>query len=201
MQTVLEKRSKATSSSSTEKRSEKGVNTPPLMDLFEEQLKDVLWAEKALIKAFPKIIALAASDDLIVALMNHQEETHEQITRLAKVFRTIDKKPATRKCEAMEGLIAEASDMMKECEKGPECDAGIIAAVQKIDHCEIASYGTLRKFAETLGISDAEALLLKSLKEEKEADRKLTAVAAEYGVNMDIASSTNVETNNKKALL
>jgi ferritin-like metal-binding protein YciE len=114
------------------------------------------------------------------------EETKEQVNRLEKVFKTIDKKPSTVKCDAMDGLIDEASDMMEDCEKGPKCDAGIIAAAQKIEHYEIATYGTLREFAETLGLKDAEKLLLETLKEEKAADQTLTKVAVKV-VNMDAA--------------
>lgn len=164
-----------------------GVHTSQLMDLFEKQLKDILWAEKALIKAIPKMISLATSVDLIVVLSDHLQETHGQITRLTTVFREIDKKPSTKKCDAMEGLIAEAIEMMEDCDKGPRCDAGIIAAAQKIEHYEIATYGTLREFAVSLGLRDAELLFLETLKEEKDADRKLTQVAVR-GVNMEAVS-------------
>lgn len=174
-------------SKSKSKAINKGKQSSQLMELFEEQLKDILWAEKALVKAIPKMITLSSSQDLALALTDHLKETHEQITRLAKVFRTIDKKPSTVKCDAMEGLIAEASDMMKDCEKGPGCDAGIITAAHKIEHYEIATYGTLREFAEELGLREAEKLLLETLNEEKAADQKLTAVAAK-GVNMKAAS-------------
>lgn len=175
-------------SKSNGKANNKGAQTSHLMELFEDQLKDILWAEKALTKALPKMIALATSEDLILALTEHLNQTFEQITRLAKVFKTIDKKPTTTKCDAMEMLIAEATEMMEDCEKGPKCDAGIIATAQKIEHYEIASYGTLRKFAETLGLKDAERLLMVTLKEEKEADQKLTHVAVVQGVNEEAAS-------------
>jgi ferritin-like metal-binding protein YciE len=158
-----------------------------LMELFEEQLKDILWAEKALTKAIPKMITLATSDDLIEALSVNLAQTHEQVTRLAEVFATINKKPSTVKCDAMEGLIEEVSKMMDDCEQGPKCDANIIASAQKIEHYEIATYGTLREFAETLGLADAEMLLMETLLEEKAADQKLTEVALN-GVNMDAAS-------------
>lgn len=164
-----------------------GEDQSQLMVLFEEQLKDILWAEKALIKAMPKMISLATSEDLIVALSDHLQQTIEQVTRLAKVFGTMDKKPSTKKCDAMEGLIEEASEIMEDCEKGPRCDAGIIAAAQKIEHYEIASYGTLREFAETLGLREAEKLLMETLQEEKEADQILTDVAIN-SVNMEAAS-------------
>lgn len=176
-------------SKSNGKSSKNGAHNSHLMELFEDQLKDILWAEKALTKAIPKMVTLATSEDLITALTDHLQQTHEQVTRLADVFKSIDKKPTTVKCDAMEGLIEEATEIMEECEKGPKCDAGIIAAAQKIEHYEIATYGTLRKFAETLGLRDAEKLLKKTLKEEKEADQKLTDVAVEHGVNMEAASA------------
>ncbi|HAC15409.1 MAG TPA: hypothetical protein DCE78_05620 [Bacteroidetes bacterium] len=187
----MQTRAKLLSKDPTKPRGEgarKGEHTSHLMELFEEQLKDILWAEKALIKAIPKMISMATSEDLILALTDHLKETHEHISRLAKVFKTIDKKPTTVKCDAMEGLIAEASEMMEDCEKGPKCDAGIIAAAQKIEHYEIATYGTLREFADTLGLIEAESLLMESLNEEKAADLKLTEVALE-GVNMEAAAT------------
>jgi ferritin-like metal-binding protein YciE len=166
----------------------KGESASHLMELFEDQLKDILWAEKALVKAIPKMITLSTSDDLTLALTDHLDETHEQISRLAKVFKTIDKKPSTVKCDAMEGLIEEATELMEDCEKGPKCDAAIIAAAQKIEHYEIATYGTLRQFAETLGLTEAESLLMETLEEEKAADLKLTEVARQ-GINMEAASA------------
>lgn len=164
-----------------------GVHSSQLMELFEEQLKDILWAEKALVKSIPKMISLATSEDLIVELTEHLSQTRDHITRLARVFATINKKPATIKCDAMEGLIQEVSEIMEHCEKGPSCDAGIIATAQKIEHYEIATYGTLRKFAETLGLGEAEMLFMETLKEEKEADKKLTEIAVS-GVNVDAAA-------------
>ncbi len=154
-----------------------GMESSQLMKLFEDSLKDIYWAEKALTKAIPKMIKNATSEDLIEALENHLEETHEQITRCEDVFKSIDKKAAAKKCEAMAGLIKEGEEIIQECEKGAMCDAGIIAAGQKVEHYEIASYGTLRQFAETLGLDEAVELLEATLEEEKAADKKLTEVA------------------------
>ncbi len=165
---------------------DKDMSSSELMELFEDQLKDILWAEKALLKAMPKMITAATSVDLLALLKNHLEQTKEQTDRLGEVFKTMDKKPSTKKCDAMEGLIAEAKDIIQDCGKGTKCDAGIIAAAQKIEHYEIATYGTLREFAETLGLKEAEKLLLETLEEEKEADQKLTEVAVSV-VNMDAA--------------
>ncbi|MCC5942142.1 MAG: ferritin-like domain-containing protein [Balneolaceae bacterium] len=164
----------------------KEMQSSQLMELFEDQLKDILWAENALVKAIPKMISAAESDDLINSLSKHLKETELQVTRLVKVFEAMGKKPSTIKCEAMEGLIAEAIELMEDCEKGSKCDAAIISAAQKIEHYEIATYGTLREFAETLGLRDAEMLLLEILDEEKAADQILTDIAVDV-VNMDAA--------------
>ncbi len=180
------KKTKKSNSKINGKAIDKDMHSSQLMELFEEQLKDILWAEKALIKAIPNMISVASSKDLIKALKDHQKETNEHVNKLNKVFKMIGKEPKAVKCDAMEGLIAEASEIMEDCEKGPKCDAGIIAAAQKIEHYEIATYGTLREFAETLGFRDAEESLMEILNEEKEADQKLTDIAVQV-VNMDAA--------------
>lgn len=148
-----------------------------LMKLFEDQLKDIFWAEKALTKAIPLMIKNATSIELIEALITHLEETNDQVERLAQVFRIIDKKPVAKKCQAMEGLIKEAGEIIETCMPGAMRDAGIISAAQKIEHYEIATYGTLNQFAETLGLSEAAELLHLSLNQEKAADQKLSEVA------------------------
>jgi ferritin-like metal-binding protein YciE len=161
-----------------------GMQSSQLMKLFEDSLKDIYWAEKALTKAIPKMIKNATSEELVEALENHLEETKGQVTRVEQVFEILGKKAAAKKCDAMEGLIKEAGGIMEECEPGAMRDAGIIAAGQKVEHYEIASYGTLRQYAETLGFADAAELLEQTLEEEKAADVKLTEVAV---------SSVNVE--------
>lgn len=148
-----------------------------LFELFENELKDIYWAEKALVKAIPKMVKRSSSQDLVTALENHLSETEEQVKRLEKVFSIINRDPRARKCEGMNGLIKEGDIIMRECEEGPMRDAGIIAAAQKIEHYEIASYGTLRTFAQTLGLNEASDLLQESLDEEKAADQKLTELA------------------------
>lgn len=148
-----------------------------LTELFEDGLKDIYWAEKALTKALPTMAKNASSPKLVEALNKHLEETHEQIKRLEKVFELIDKKAVAKKCDAMEGLIEEGNGILEETEVGVVRDAGIIAACQKIEHYEIATYGTLRQFAETLDLTEVTSLLEETLKEEKAADKKLTVVA------------------------
>lgn len=159
-----------------------------LTELFASSLKDIYWAEKALTKAIALMAKNAASADLIELLNSHLTETEEQITRLEKVFEVIGKKATAKKCEAMEGLIEEGKTIMEETEIGVVRDAGIIAAAQKIEHYEIATYGTLRQFAETLGLTEAVSLLEQTLEEEKNADQKLTKVAVD-AVNIEAAEA------------
>ena len=162
------------------------MQSSQLMKLFEDSLKDIYWAEKALTKALPKMIKNASSPELIEALENHLSETEQQIGRVEQVFELLEKKATAKKCEAMEGLIKEGEGIMEECEEGAMMDAGIIGAGQKIEHYEIAAYGTLRTFAETLGLEEAGSLLDETLQEEKAADEKLTEVAVAT-VNLEAA--------------
>ena len=173
------------------KEKSKGMQSSQLMSLFETELKDIFWAEKALTEAIPKMIEKATSEELVAALEGHLEETKEQITRLEQVFKSINMKPVAKKCEAMAGLMKEAEAIMEECEPGAMCDAGIIAGAQKIEHYEIASYGTLRQFAETLQLTEAAKLLEQTLDEEKRSDEKLTEVAVS-AVNVEAAEQEEV---------
>jgi ferritin-like metal-binding protein YciE len=155
-----------------------------LRELFVDSLKDIYWAEKALTKALPKMAKNATSENLITAINDHLAVTKEQVARLEEVFSLVGEKAAAKKCDAMEGLIKEGESIMEETEVGPVRDAGIIAASQKIEHYEIATYGTLAAFAQTLGEDDAVLLLEKTLAEEKEADSLLTE-AAYNTINFD----------------
>lgn len=157
-----------------------------LRELFVDELKDIYWAEKALTKAIPMMIENATSSDLVKALKNHLEETKNQVTRLESVFESIGEEPEAKKCEAMAGLTKEAEEIMESTQKGVVRDAGIISAAQKVEHYEIATYGTLRTFAQTLGEDEAMSLLQESLNEEKGADVKLTVIA-EGHVNVEAA--------------
>ncbi|MDR6969308.1 ferritin-like metal-binding protein YciE [Flavobacterium arsenatis] len=148
-----------------------------LRSLFEDSLKDIYWTEKALTKALPKMAKNATSPELKTALEDHLAETEEHIARLEKVFQSIGKKAVAKKCDAMEGLIKEGEGILEETEKGVVRDAGIIAAAQKVEHYEIATYGTLYAFANTLGESEAAELLASTLEEEKNADVALTEIA------------------------
>lgn len=180
----------STSKTSASKTTSKGTVKPKasaaegLRDLFVDSLKDIYWAEKALTKALPKMAKNATSENLIAAINDHLAITQEQVTRLEKVFSLVGEKAVAKKCEAMEGLIKEGESIMEDTEVGAVRDAGIIAASQKIEHYEIATYGTLAAFATTLGEDDAVLLLEKTLAEEKEADTLLTE-AAYNTINFD----------------
>ncbi|HSM64048.1 MAG TPA: ferritin-like domain-containing protein [Gillisia sp.] len=171
---------------SQEKSRKASMQSSQLMQLFEDELQDIYWAEKALTKAIPKLIKNATSNKLINALTSHLSETENQVTRVEQIFESIDKKAIAKKCDAMEGLIKEAVEIMESCETGSMCDAGIISAAQKIEHYEIATYGTLRQFAVTLGLTEAESLLEATLNEEKESDVKLSEVATD-AINIEAA--------------
>ncbi len=147
-----------------------------LHEFFVDCLKDIYWAEKALVKALPKMIKNATNPELADAITNHLEETKQQVTRLEDVFNSVGAKVAAKKCDAMEGLLKEAEGIMQETDKGAMRDAGIIAAGQKVEHYEIATYGTLATFAGMLGFDEAQQLLEQTLEEEKAADEKLTEV-------------------------
>jgi len=159
------------------------VEESALNELFLDELKDIYWAEKHLAKALPKMAKAATSDELRNAIETHIAETENQITRLESAFASIDEKAVAVKCEAMAGLLKEGEEIISETEKGTFTrDAGIISAAQKIEHYEIASYGTLRTLALTLGYTDAAELLEATLAEEKNCDSLLTQIA-EGGIN------------------
>ena len=162
---------------SKEKSTKGSVQSSQLLELFEDELKDIYWAEKAITKAIPKMVKKATSPELKEALESHLEQTREQIGRVEQVFELLGKKATAKKCEAMAGLIEEGAEIIEDTEEGAMRDAGIISAGQKIEHYEIASYGTLRQFAETLGLTEAATLLETTLEEEKAADQILSEVA------------------------
>jgi ferritin-like metal-binding protein YciE len=163
-----------------------------LRDLFEDELKDIYWAEKALTKAIPKMIKNATSQELIDALEQHLEVTKGQVGRCEQVFELLGKPARAKKCEAMEGLTKEAEEIMSSTEEGVVRDAGIISAAQKVEHYEIASYGTLCAFAKTLGEDEIAGILEQTLNEEKQADETLTTVA-ESSINLEAANEDEEE--------
>lgn len=171
------KSSTASKTMSNGKMKPKSSAADGLRALYIDSLKDIYWAEKALLKALPKMAKNASTDKLRMSIEEHTTVTEEQVSRLEKVFELAGKKATAKKCEAMDGLIKEGQDIMESTEPGPVRDAGIIAASQKIEHYEIATYGTLRAFANTLGETEAVKLLEQTLNEEKDADKTLTEAA------------------------
>lgn len=184
------KRSAAKGNDSSKTTSARGVvkakktAAEGLRDLFVDSLKDIYWAEKALTKALPKMAKNASTPNLVTALNDHLAVTESQVARLEDVFESLGEKAVAKKCEAMEGLIKEGESILEDTEIGAVRDAGIIAASQKIEHYEIASYGTLVAFAKTLGEDEVAAMLEETLAEEKEANVTLTE-AAYNTINFD----------------
>ncbi|MEO8886331.1 MAG: ferritin-like domain-containing protein [Mucilaginibacter sp.] len=159
------------------------VHESALNELFIDELKDIYWAEKHLAKALPKMAKAATSEELRTAIQDHLAETENHIIRLENAFDSIGENAVAVKCEAMAGLLKEGDEIVAETEKGSLTrDAGIISAAQKIEHYEIASYGTLKVLAMTLGYNEAADLLDATLQEEKNCDSKLTCIA-EAGIN------------------
>ncbi|SMP32809.1 ferritin-like domain-containing protein [Chryseobacterium profundimaris] len=171
------KASSKTSSKSTSKTPAKKSAAKELKDLFEDSLKDIYWAEKALIKALPTMMKNATDKKLKTSIENHLAETENQVQRLEKCFKALGKKAQAKKCDAMQGLLDEAKSIIEETEPGTVRDAGIIAAAQKVEHYEIATYGTLAAFAKVLKEKDCLKYLLETLDEEKKCDELLTKVA------------------------
>jgi ferritin-like metal-binding protein YciE len=153
-----------------------------LQELFLHELKDVLDAERQITKALPKMAKGAESEELKAAFEEHLAVTEEQIGRLETIFESLDKAARGKHCPGMEGLLKEGSEMLKEEEPSPTLDAALIASAQKVEHYEIAAYGTLVEWAKLLGMDDAVELLQQTLAEEKETDEKLTEVASELNL-------------------
>lgn len=148
-----------------------------LEDIFEDLLKDIYWAEKHLAKALQKMAKAAYNEELKEAFELHLEETENQVARVEKCFELMETKPVAKKCEAMEGLIAEGEEVIKDHDRGHARDAALIAAAQKIEHYEISAYGTLRTMATVLGKPQCAELLEETKDEEAETDEKLTQLS------------------------
>ena len=148
-----------------------------LHELFLEELSDIYNAEQQLTRALPKMARAAESDELRMAFEEHLEQTHEQIARLEQVFRSLDETLKRKTCKGMQGLIEEGSEMMQEHKGSSEIDAALIAGAQKVEHYEIASYGTLCTWAEQMGHDEALELLKQNIDEEETTDERLTEIA------------------------
>jgi ferritin-like metal-binding protein YciE len=167
-----------------------------LEDLFHDELKDIYDAEKQLTKALPKLVKKASALELQDALRAHLAETEAHIDRLEQVFEQLGLPVRGKKCEGMQHLLAEGNEMIADAENDATRDAVMIAAAQKVEHYEIASYGTIRTWATLLGKTDIAALLEDTLEEEKEADFKLTGIAESF-VNEDAAQADDEEEEEK----
>ena len=161
-----------------------------LHNAFIDELRDAYDAERQLTKALPKMVKAATSPELREAFEAHLEETHGQIERLEQVFESLDEKVRGKHCEGMAGIIEEGKSVMEEDFDETTTDACLIAAAQRVEHYEIAAYGTLVSWAQAMGLGDAADLLQETLDEEKAADQKLTALA-EGGINQDAADAAH----------
>jgi ferritin-like metal-binding protein YciE len=165
-----------------------------LRDLFIEQLRDLYSAESQLLKALPKMSKKATSSELKASFDLHLEETERQKENLDRVFEILGEKPTGHTCKAMKGIIEEGEELMKEDAVPEVLDAGLIAAAQRVEHYEIAGYGTVREYARELGETEIEGLLTKILNEEKRTDKKLT-VSAESGINEKAEAGDNIRSS------
>jgi len=148
-----------------------------LEDLFLTTLKDVYYAEKQILRALPKMAKATESDELRQAFEQHRTETDSQIQRLEQVFEQIGKRASGKTCEAIQGIIAEGQEIMEEYAESDALDAGILASAQAIEHYEISRYGTLKSWAQQLGMTEAVTLIEETLAEEKKTDQLLTQIA------------------------
>ncbi len=148
-----------------------------LEDLFHDTLKDIYFAEKKILATLPKMQKAAQAEELQAAFEKHHGETEVQIERLEKIFAIIDKKPVGKTCDAIVGITDEGAEIMKEYKGSPALDAGLLAAAQAVEHYEISRYGTMRTWANELGLKDAVKLLDETLAEEKATDKTLTQIA------------------------
>ena len=155
-----------------------------LEELYKDLLKDLYSAEKQLVKALPKMVKGAGSEDLRTAFKNHLGQTEKHVERLEQVFSKLGGSPRGKKCVAMEGLVKEGGELLKEKIDPDALDAGLIAAAQKVEHYEIASYGTARTWARLMGYNDQAKILQQTLDEEGAADKKLTQLAESH-INLE----------------
>jgi ferritin-like metal-binding protein YciE len=151
-----------------------------LEDLYIDLLKDIYSAEKQLVKALPKIAKAAQSSDLQRAFQEHLSRTEEHVERIERIFSDLNASPRGKKCVGMEGIVEEGNELMKEKVQPDVLDAGLIAGAQKVEHYEIACYGTARTWAQRLGYHDAARLLQQTLEEESTANEKLTQIAESH---------------------
>jgi ferritin-like metal-binding protein YciE len=167
------------------------METNRLKHLYIEELKDLYSAENQMVKALPKLVKAATSEDLRAGFEGHLEQTKEHVARLEKIFKALGESPKGKKCKGMEGLIKEGAEMIEEDPAPEELDAGLISAAQRVEHYEIAGYGCVSTYARLLGEDQAESLLRQTLGEEKETDGKLTDLAG----NINLAAAESGESD------
>jgi ferritin-like metal-binding protein YciE len=169
-----------------------------LKELYIEELKDLYNAEDQLVKALPKMAKAASSEELSQGFEEHLEQTRGHVQRLEKIFQSLGESPKGKKCKGMEGLVAEGAEVMEEDFEDSVMDAALIGAAQRVEHYEIAAYGTVCAFAEELGESEQASLLNETLEEEKETDEKLTNLAKEINSQAYQAGQEGQDTRDKK---
>src|ERR1700680_1747809 len=160
-----------------------------LRELYIDELRDLYDAENQLIKALPEMAKSATSDQLRAGFEQHLEQTRTHAQRLEQIFNELGEKAKGKKCKGMQGLVSEGKDIMGEDFEGDVMDAALISAAQRVEHYEIAAYGTVRTFAEVLGDTQAASLLAQTLEEEKETDKKLTDLSR--NINFEAAGGTS----------
>lgn len=171
-----------------------------LKELYIDELRDIYNAESQLVKALPKMAKAANSEELRTGFEEHLEQTRGHVQRLEQIFKELGEKPSGKKCKGMEGLVAEGQEMMGEDFEDEVMDAALISAAQRVEHYEIAAYGTVRTYAELLGEDTAVQLLEQTLEEEKETDQKLTDMASEINVRaMGEGSEASSEEDEEEA--
>lgn len=174
----------------TELKSKTDVDNSAFLEFFTEELKDIYWAEKHFVKELPKMSKAATFGQLKEAFLSHATQTENHISRLEDIFKILDLKPVAKVCEAMVGLLKEAESILEDTEKNSMTrDAGLILAAQKAEHYEIATYGTLRIFAQVMGMDEVYKILTSTLEEEKGTDVLLTQIAEGY-VNQSASKET-----------
>jgi ferritin-like metal-binding protein YciE len=164
-----------------------------LKELYVDELKDLYSAENQLVKALPKMAKAATSEDLRTGFEKHLEQTKRHVSRLEQIFEALGESPKGKKCKGMEGLINEGQEMMEEDLEREGLDAGLIGAAQRVEHYEIAGYGTVATYAKLLGENHAEGLLRETLNEEKQTDQKLTELASKINVQAEALESEEEE--------
>lgn len=176
---------KTSTRKSSKMESGTAIGNSQLEKFFHDSLKDIYWAEKHLTKALPKMQKAATTEELQSAIEDHLAQTEEHVTRLEQVFEVLVKKPQAKKCDAMEGLIKEGESVVEETEDGSMTrDVAIIVSAQKVEHYEIAAYGSLVTLAKVLGQEEVAEILAQTLEEEKQADENLTEIA-ENSINWE----------------